>query len=177
MPVFSSQRLPGLFHPGNALGVQPFRGFPSQGDAPPRRCAPCPLGVFSHFAADAHGLRRSWAPLSRAASIATGPSFAFRALLSPGVRALRQPRLRLPRVVPLLGFDLPTVFPSYKGGTDFAAPPLSRFAEPTSQEFPLKRQPAGAPEFFPSYAVALRLATPPDRFEVSCLRLSRPLES
>lgn len=47
LPVCSSRRLPGLFHPGSALGVPPFRGFPSQEAAPPRRCAPCPPGVCS----------------------------------------------------------------------------------------------------------------------------------
>jgi len=29
--------LPGLFHPGNARGVSPFRGFPSRGATTPRR--------------------------------------------------------------------------------------------------------------------------------------------
>lgn len=48
LPVYSSPCLPGLFHPGSTPGVLPFRGFPSQGAAPPHRCARCPPGVFSH---------------------------------------------------------------------------------------------------------------------------------
>lgn len=46
LPVFSPRSRPGLFHPGNAHRVPPFRGFPSQEAVPPHRCAPCPLGVF-----------------------------------------------------------------------------------------------------------------------------------
>lgn len=47
LPAYSSRRLPGLFHPGSAHGVPPFRGFPSQEAAPSRRCAPCPPDVCS----------------------------------------------------------------------------------------------------------------------------------
>jgi hypothetical protein len=60
---------------------------------------------------------------------AAGPFSAFRAFIPPGVRARRRPPLRSPRVVPLLGFLLPTVFPSSECGTDFAAPPLACFSE------------------------------------------------
>jgi len=46
LPVCSPRSRPGLFHPGNAHRVPPFRGFPSQEAVPPRRCAPYPRGVF-----------------------------------------------------------------------------------------------------------------------------------
>jgi hypothetical protein len=37
LAVCSSSSLPALFHAGNAHGVSPFRGFPSQGAAPPHQ--------------------------------------------------------------------------------------------------------------------------------------------
>jgi len=46
LPVCSPRSRPGLFHPGNAHRVPPFRGFPSQEAVPPHRCAPYPRGVF-----------------------------------------------------------------------------------------------------------------------------------
>ena len=45
LPVCSPRNRPGLFHPGNAHRVPPFRGFPSQEAAPPHRRTPCPHGV------------------------------------------------------------------------------------------------------------------------------------
>jgi hypothetical protein len=46
LPVCSPRSRPGLFHPGNARRVPPYRGFPSQEAVPPRRRTQYPHGVF-----------------------------------------------------------------------------------------------------------------------------------
>jgi hypothetical protein len=83
--------------------------------------------------------------------------------------------LRPPRVDPLLGFRLPTVFTSFEGRTDFAAHPSARFATPDSQEFPPKSPARQRPEVSLLERGSLRLSTPLDRYEVSRPRLSSSL--
>lgn len=73
MPDYSSPYPPGLFHPGGTLGVPPFRGFPSQGAAPPYRRARCPPGVLSHEATDVHGFVSRGRPSPAHLGFAAGP--------------------------------------------------------------------------------------------------------
>lgn len=81
LPVYSSQSRPGLFHPGNALGVQPFRGFPSQEAAPLPQPAHYPPGVCSP------GHRSPWHP--------------------DRGRSNRASRIRVGALIRLQGFKLP----------------------------------------------------------------------
>jgi hypothetical protein len=75
------------FAPLAPLGFRPPGVFPPKKPPPPRRRAACPLDVRSQIPTVM--TRRSRAPPTRAASIASKPSCAFRALSSPGVRTAR----------------------------------------------------------------------------------------
>jgi hypothetical protein len=87
LPVYSSQSRPGLFHPGSAHGVQPFRGFPSQEAVLLCQSAQCPPDVFSHRPPAAMASPAVGAPIARL-EFASGPFLAFRASSSPRVRPL-----------------------------------------------------------------------------------------
>jgi hypothetical protein len=82
LPVYSSQRRPGLFRPGSALGVQPFKGFPSQEAALPYQLAHCPHDVSSHRPPAAMAVPAVGAP-TRASRIRVGALLRLQGLKLP----------------------------------------------------------------------------------------------
>jgi hypothetical protein len=82
-PACSSRRLADLFHPASVHGVPPFRGFPSQGAAPPRRRR----FALVAFVPDLHRrprFRRPRAPPTRASRIRAGAFHRLQGLAPPG---------------------------------------------------------------------------------------------
>lgn len=176
MPIYSSRHRSGLFHPDGTLGVSALQGFfLARSRAISSMCA-LPSWHFLRPVMLPWRYRPS-APRLAQLAFASRPSFAFRAFSSPRVRTAGVRVYALPTAVSLLGFCLLTVFPSFLDETDFAASPLSHFAEPRFPRFPWGAQPVGALAFHSWNAVALSLSRPPDRCEVSRHRASRCLKS
>lgn len=165
MPVYSSRSRPGLFHPGSALGVLPFRGFPSQEAAPRLSLAHCPLGVFSLRPPAAMALPAVGALPTRL-EFAAEPYFAFRASSSPRVRALPVSAFTSTGRRSPLGLLPPCGFPLVQGWNGFRRSSALALWQTELLEFPLGTQFVGAPAFSSSDAVALSLSRPPGRFEV-----------
>jgi hypothetical protein len=84
MSVFSSWRLPSLFHPGSAHGVSPFKGF-----LLPRSCASffrstLPSWRFFPFASGSHGSTGDGRPRPVRLEFTAGPLFRLQGLIPPG---------------------------------------------------------------------------------------------
>jgi hypothetical protein len=127
LPVFSSRRLPGLFRPGGTPGVHALQGFSLSRSRATSSVSALPSWRLFPPGLGSHGVAVRGRPRPARLEFAAEPFSPSRRLASRRVRALQRSHLRPPGVDPLLGFLLPTVFPSSVGGTDFAAPPLSRF--------------------------------------------------
>jgi hypothetical protein len=83
-----------LFHPGNALGVSPFKGF-----LLPRSCASffrstLPSWRFFPFLSGSHGSTGDGRPRPAHLEFAAGPFFRLQGLFPPGIHASRQSLLR-----------------------------------------------------------------------------------
>ena len=176
LPVYSSQRLPGLFHPGNALGVQPFRGFPSQGVAPPYFGVRIALLAFAPVPPTAMVSTGSGRSRPAHLEFAAEPSLRLQGLKLPGSSCATATAFTLAVRRSPPGLLPPYGVPRIQGWDGFRRPSsraLLRARFPKSR--PLGFQPAGAPESCPPDTVALPLSRPPDRFEVSRPRCSRLL--
>jgi hypothetical protein len=147
LPVFSSRRRSGLFHPDSARGVPALQGF-----VPLKKPRHLPMNAspswrFFRTAAGCHGGTGRRRPRLAQLALATGPFFAFRVSSSPRVGAHRWPILRptdrhFPLgLLPLYGFPL------VQDETDFAASPLSRFDAPSFLRLPSGAQHVGAPAY------------------------------
>lgn len=127
MLAFSSCRLPSLFRPGGALGVLALQGFSLSRSRVTSSVYAVPSWRLFPPGFGSHGVAVRGRPRPARLEFAAEPFSPSRRLASRRVRALPRSCLRAPGVDPLLGFPLLTVFPSSVGGTDFAAPPLTRF--------------------------------------------------
>lgn len=177
LPVYSSQRLPGLFHPGNALGVPPFRGFPSQGAAPPYFGVRLALVAFVPYPpmamVSAGGGRSRPAHLEFAAE----PSLRLQGLKLPGSPCATAIAFTLAVRRSPPGLLPPYGVPRIQGWDRFRRPFSHALLQARCpKSFPLGVQPVSAPESCPPDTVALPLSRPPDRYEVSRPRRSRLLE-
>lgn len=167
MSAYSSQYLPGLFHPGCTLGILPFRGFPSQGDTPPSRCA-FAFVTFFPKPPDGHGTHRCWAPPSHASRIRGGALLRLQGLCPPVSPCAPKTAFTVIRAS-FPSWAFPSLRCSPQPEIERISPlVLSRaFTNPSLESCPSSLWPVGTPECPSPVAVALSLSRPPDRSEVS----------